>query len=59
MPALLPRVHTFTATYLARNRPVAALLEHTDPAGHPMISQGIAEAVVALDEADAAPDTDR
>jgi RimJ/RimL family protein N-acetyltransferase len=52
-------IHTFSATYLAQNRPVAALLEHTDPAGHPMISQGIAEAVVALDRARAAPETDR
>jgi RimJ/RimL family protein N-acetyltransferase len=47
--ALEHGIHIFTATYLAQNRPVAALLEHTDGAGHPMISQGIAEAVVALD----------
>lgn len=43
-------VHTFTATYLAQNRPVAALLGHTGAAGRTIISQGIAEALVALDE---------
>ncbi|RZU53386.1 RimJ/RimL family protein N-acetyltransferase [Krasilnikovia cinnamomea] len=50
--ALDHRIHTFTATYLAQNRPVAALLEHTDAAGRAQISQGIAEAMIALDEED-------
>jgi RimJ/RimL family protein N-acetyltransferase len=44
-------IHMFTAIYLAQNRPVASLLEHTEGTGRTMISQGIAEAAVALDEA--------
>jgi RimJ/RimL family protein N-acetyltransferase len=43
-------IHTFTATYLAQNRPVAALLDHADGVGRTMISQGIAEALIALDD---------
>lgn len=48
-------IHTFTATYLAQNRPVAALLDHTDAAGRTMISQGIAEAAVTLDHSTTDP----
>jgi GNAT superfamily N-acetyltransferase len=44
-------VHTFTALYLAQNRPVAELLDHVDGAGRKMISQGIAEVAVALGDA--------
>jgi RimJ/RimL family protein N-acetyltransferase len=40
-------VHTFDATYLAQNRPVAALLARVG--GQQLIRQGIAEAAVALD----------
>jgi RimJ/RimL family protein N-acetyltransferase len=43
-------IHTFTATYLAQNRPVEALLDHADGTGRTMISLGIAEAAVALNE---------
>jgi len=39
-------IHTFSATYLAQNRPVAALLAHAG--GRQLIRQGFAEAVVAL-----------
>ncbi|RZU53234.1 L-amino acid N-acyltransferase YncA [Krasilnikovia cinnamomea] len=56
--ALENRIHTFTATFLAQNQPVAALLEHADAAGRAQISQGIADAVVALDGAAQVPDTD-
>ncbi|HEU4422647.1 MAG TPA: GNAT family N-acetyltransferase [Pilimelia sp.] len=40
-------IHTFSATYLAENRPVAALLAHVG--GRQLIRQGIAEAAIALD----------
>jgi GNAT superfamily N-acetyltransferase len=40
-------VHTFTATYLAENRPVASLLHSAG--GHERIRTGIAECAVALD----------
>jgi RimJ/RimL family protein N-acetyltransferase len=40
-------IHTFSATYLAENRPVAALLAHAG--GRQLIRQGIAEAAIALD----------
>jgi len=40
-------IHTFSAAYLAQNRPVAALLVRAG--GRQLIRQGIAEAVVALD----------
>jgi RimJ/RimL family protein N-acetyltransferase len=42
-------IHTFTACYLAQNRPVAALLHLADQTRQPQIKQGIAEAAIALD----------
>ncbi|MFG1949249.1 GNAT family N-acetyltransferase [Nonomuraea sp. NPDC048826] len=51
---------TFTATYLADNRPVEALVSVSD--GHQRIKQGLAEAAVALQHALVAqrdPDTER
>lgn len=41
-------IHTFSAYYLAQNRPVAALLGLAGDAGQPQIKQGIAESAVAL-----------
>jgi RimJ/RimL family protein N-acetyltransferase len=41
-------IHEFSATYLAENRPVAALLALTG-AGRQLIREGIAEVAVALD----------
>jgi RimJ/RimL family protein N-acetyltransferase len=41
-------IHTFSAYYLAQNRPVAALLGLADNTGQPQIRQGIAEFAVAL-----------
>ena len=43
-------VHTFSVYYLAENRPVAHLIKETGHAGRQLIEQGIAEAVVALDQ---------
>jgi RimJ/RimL family protein N-acetyltransferase len=42
-------IHEFCASYLAQNRPVAALVELTGGAGRKMIHEGIAEVIVALD----------
>jgi GNAT superfamily N-acetyltransferase len=42
-------VHTFSALYLAENRPVAALADLAGEAGQRLIHQGIAEVAVALD----------
>lgn len=42
-------IHTFSAYYLAENRPVAALLDHVGNAGRQIIKEGFAEAAVALD----------
>jgi RimJ/RimL family protein N-acetyltransferase len=42
-------IHEFTASYLAANRPVAALLALTGGADRLLIRQGIGEAAVALD----------
>jgi GNAT superfamily N-acetyltransferase len=42
-------VHTFSASYLAENRPVAALVEDADGLGRQVIQQGIAEFSLALD----------
>jgi len=44
-------IHTFSAYYLAENRPVAALLGHLGAGGRQIIQEGIAEAAVALDRA--------
>jgi RimJ/RimL family protein N-acetyltransferase len=46
--ALHREVHSFTAAYLAENRPVEALLAHADGGRH-LIKQGIAELDVNLD----------
>ncbi|MGA5299564.1 GNAT family N-acetyltransferase [Nucisporomicrobium flavum] len=42
-------IHTFSAYYLAENRPVAALLDHIGGSGRRTIREGFAEAAVALD----------
>jgi RimJ/RimL family protein N-acetyltransferase len=42
-------IHTFSASYLAENRPVAALVEDAGGMGRQVIEQGIAEFSVALD----------
>jgi GNAT superfamily N-acetyltransferase len=42
-------IHTFTATYLAENRPVAALRALAGENGRQLIRQGIAEIAVPLD----------
>jgi RimJ/RimL family protein N-acetyltransferase len=42
-------IHEFSASYLAENRPVAALAALTGGAGRQMIHEGIAEVAVALD----------
>ena len=42
-------IHTFSACYLAQNRPVAALLGLAGDTRQPEIKQGIAEAAIALD----------
>ncbi|WIN00571.1 GNAT family N-acetyltransferase [Actinoplanes oblitus] len=44
-------IHTFTASYLAENRPVAALLALLGSDRIEKIREGLAEAVVALDPA--------
>ena len=41
-------IHTFTASYLAENRPIAALLRNADKLSTQRIEQGIAECSVAL-----------
>lgn len=47
-------IHSFSAYYLAENRPVAGLLGLAGVAGRQMIKQGLAEFVVALDRASVA-----
>jgi RimJ/RimL family protein N-acetyltransferase len=47
--ALERGIHTFSACYLAQNRPVAALLNLAGDTRQPEIKQGIAEAAIALD----------
>ena len=47
--ALERGIHAFAATYLAENRPVAALLDLAGAAGRQRIRQGIAEVMVELD----------
>jgi GNAT superfamily N-acetyltransferase len=42
-------IHTFSASYLAENRPVAALVEDAGGLGRQVIEQGIAEFSLALD----------
>jgi RimJ/RimL family protein N-acetyltransferase len=42
-------IHTFSASYLAENRPVAALVEDAGGLGRQVIKQGIAEFSLALD----------
>ena len=41
-------IHSFSASYLAENRPVAALVEDADGLGRQVIKQGIAEFSLAL-----------
>ena len=43
-------IHTFTASYLAGNRPIAALVQQAGGLGTQVIEQGIAEFSVALDQ---------
>lgn len=47
--ALARGIQTFTASYLAENRPVAALVEDAGGLGSQVIKQGIAEFSVALE----------
>jgi GNAT superfamily N-acetyltransferase len=44
-------IHTFSADYLAENRPVAALRALADGPGRQLIEQGVAEFAVALNRA--------
>jgi len=55
--ALERGIVTFTASYLAANRPVAALVGRTDGHSRQVIEQGIAEFSVALEQHDAAATT--
>jgi hypothetical protein len=41
-------IHTFSASYLAENRPVAALVEDADGLSRQVIKRGIAEVSLAL-----------
>jgi RimJ/RimL family protein N-acetyltransferase len=50
--ALERGIHEFSASYLAENRPVGALLALAHGAGRRMIHEGIAEVAVALDPRD-------
>ena len=43
-------IHTFSASYLAENRPVAALVKDAGGLGRQVIEQGIAEFSLALEE---------
>lgn len=53
-------IHTFSASYLAENTPVAALVEDVGGLGKQVISQGIAEFSVALGRHDLSrPPADR
>jgi RimJ/RimL family protein N-acetyltransferase len=47
--ALNRDIHEFSASYLAENRPVPALLAHAGGSGRQVIREGIAEVAVALD----------
>ncbi|WP_329267259.1 GNAT family N-acetyltransferase [Streptomyces sp. NBC_01451] len=47
--ALERRIHTFSASYIAENRPVAALLSLADLTGACAVGQGLAESEVELD----------
>jgi GNAT superfamily N-acetyltransferase len=55
--ALERGIVTFTASYLAANRPVAALVGRADGHGRQVIEQGIAEFSIALEQHDAAATT--
>jgi RimJ/RimL family protein N-acetyltransferase len=48
--ALERGIDTFTATYLAENRPVTALVNLAGAAGRRLIRQGIADVAVRLDQ---------
>ena len=48
-------IHTFTGTYLADNRPVAALINAVDDPANRVTSRGIAEFSVALPPPDRGP----
>jgi RimJ/RimL family protein N-acetyltransferase len=48
--ALERGVHSFGATYLAGNQPIAAIVELAGGLGQGLIRQGVAEVAVALDE---------
>ena len=43
-------IHTFSASYLAGNRPIAALVQQAGGLGTQVIKQGIAEFTLALDQ---------
>jgi RimJ/RimL family protein N-acetyltransferase len=43
-------IHTFSASYLAENRPIAALVKDADGLGRQVIKQGITEVSFALNE---------
>jgi hypothetical protein len=49
-------IHTFTASYLAGNRPVAALVQEVGGLGRQVIKQGIAEFSLALGQQPSAVD---
>lgn len=48
-------IHTFSAFYLAENRPIAALVEDAGALGRQVIEHGIAEFSLALDDDHAGP----
>jgi RimJ/RimL family protein N-acetyltransferase len=48
-------IHTFSASYLAENRPIAALVEDAGGLGRQLIEHGIAEFSLALGNQRAAP----
>lgn len=48
-------IHTFSASYLADNRPIATMVRSVSELGRPVISQGIAELSLALDQPPPAP----
>ena len=54
--ALARGISTFTASYFAGNRPVAALVEDAGGLGRQVIKQGIAEFSIALERDDTAAD---
>ena len=47
--ALERGIHSFGASYLAQNRPVAAMLAHAGAGARHLIAHGVAELAVALD----------